>query len=1058
MSQVNRNQGGSGGGGGSGAYFRSLEQLANPAAFAESANSEFPNYDPNSLAKSSRRGFMKLAGASMALAGITLTGCRRWPKEEIVAYATNRHDRIPGVPEQYASAFELGGVADGILVTTYDGRPIKIEGNPDHPFALVSNGKGETGRGRYGASTSYAQASVLEMYDPERSRGVFSGKSGARSAADFEAFLSAAKDAMGGGGVAFLSTATSSPSVAAMRAKLPAGATWYEYEPLSSDNCREGAKLAFGAVVRPILDLTKADVIVSLDDDFLTTGPAALRYSADWASRRRSADTDKVMSRVYLAESAFSNTGAVADERLPLRFSRVDAVARGLAAALGVAGATAGELSADEKAWVELAAADLKEAGKAGVVTAGSHLSPATIATASLINAGLGNDGTTVRYVTLPDAARPTHLAAIAKFAADLKSGAIKTLFILSSNAAYDAPADLELAAALQSFGGFSAYLGLYENETSRLCSWHVPEAHGLESWGDARAFDGTVTLLQPMIEPLFGGKTKAEFLAALAGEAETSGRAITRQVSGLADEVAFKQALQKGVVAGSAYPAASVKAGAIPPAAEIKTGELELRFAKSTVYDGRFANLGWLAELPETMTKLTWDNALLLSKTDADKLGVKTNSLVNLTVGGAKIEIAVYVLPGQPVGVAQLPLGFARKAAGTIGNDNGFDTYSLRTTEGFHAATGSATKAAGTFALATTQEHYLVDWVAAYGIEKRIGKPNESGKIIREASFASYKSEPRGMHKAVHGDLSLQLFDPPHQMNDPHAWGMAIDMSSCTGCGACVSACQAENNIPTVGKHQVLMNRAMHWIRIDRYFKHDKKGDPEVTKPQVVFQPMMCLHCENAPCEQVCPVAATVHDTEGLNTMVYNRCIGTRYCANNCPYKVRRFNYFDYHATSPREGLRMPYLNIPDQQQVGGIDPIKRMLFNPDVTMRMRGVMEKCTYCTQRIQGVKIVTRNAAMNEAAALKLEGEAFTKFVTEESKAPDGSILTACQEACPTQAIWFGDLNDRESTVWARQSSPRSYDLLAELNTRPRSKYLGKLRNPAIEPVATTEEAR
>lgn len=1057
MSQVNRNQGSQGGGGGTGSYFQSLDQLVNPAAHADRVNNEFQNYDPSSMTRSSRRGFMKLAGASMALAGITLTGCRRWPKEEIVPYTTNRHDRVPGVPEKYASAFELGGVADGIVVTSYDGRPIKIEGNPDHPFSVAFAGKGPNAAGRYGASTAYAQASVLEMYDPERSRGVLTGKVPSRSVSDLEAFLSAARTALAAGGVAFLSTATSSPSVEALKTKLPAGTKWYEFEPISHDNAREGAKLAFGSVVRPILDLTKADVIVSFDDDFLTSGPAALRYAADWASRRRSADTDKAMCRVYLAESSFSNTGAVADERLPLKPSRVDAVARALAAALGVSGATAPELSADEKAWVDLAAADLKKSGKSAVVTAGSHLAPATIAVALQINAALANDGSTVRYVTLPDAARPTHVAAITQFAADLKSGAIKSVFILSSNAAYDAPADLGLAAALESFSGFTAYLGLYENETSRLCSWHVPEAHALESWGDARAFDGTITLIQPLIEPLFGGKTKAELLAALTDQPEQTGRAISRRTSAIADELAFRQALQKGVVPNSAYPAATVKSAAFPPAAESPTGELELRFAKSAVYDGRFANLGWLAELPDTMTKVTWDNPILMSKTDADKLGVKTNDLITLTVGSAKpLEIAVYVLPGQPVGVAQLPLGFARTAAGTIGNANGFDTYSLRTSSNFNVATGSAAKAVGTFSIATTQEHYLVDWVAAYGIEKRVGKPNESGKVIREASLASYVQEPRGMHKAVHGDLSLQIFDPPHQMNDPHAWGMAIDMSSCTGCGACVSACQAENNIPTVGKHQILMNRAMHWIRIDRYFKHDKKADPDVTKPQVVFQPMMCVHCENAPCEQVCPVAATVHDTEGLNTMVYNRCIGTRYCSNNCPYKVRRFNYFDYQATSPRDGLRKPYLNMPDQQQ-GGVDPIKRMVFNPEVTVRMRGVMEKCTYCTQRIQSAKIVTRNAAMNEAASQKLEGEAFATFVTEKSRVPDGSILTACQQACPTQAIWFGDLNDRESTVSTRQTSPRSYDLLAELNTRPRSKYLGKLRNPAVEPVATTEEA-
>lgn len=1053
MAHVNRNSDakgtGAGGTGGApaslGAYFRSLEQLADPAKAEQAASAEFPNYDPTALVKSSRRGFMRLAGASMALAGITLTGCRRWPKEELVPHATNRHDRVPGVPEYYASAFELGGVADGVVVTTYDGRPIKIEGNPDHPFSVAFRGLGESGVGRYGASTYYAQASVLEMYDPERSRRVGRGKAGSRAASDLESFVAAARSAMGQGEVAIVSLATSSPTVAALRAKLPANVKWYEYEPISHDNAREGAKLGLGGVVRPIYDLTKADIIVSLDDDLLTSSPASLRYAADWASRRRSVDADRAMNRVYIAESVFSNTGAVADDRLGVRLSRVDVVARALAVALGVPGAAASaSLSPAEEAWVARAAADLKHAGKSSVVTAGSHLDPATQAVAHLINLHLGNTGTTVRYVTLPDADRPTHLSAITAFAEALKSGRIRAVMILSGNPAYDAPADLGLASALEGFGGFSAYLGLYENETSRLCEWHVPEAHALESWGDARGYDGTVTLLQPMIEPLFGGITKAELLAALLGEAEQSGRLLSRRTLGLSDELAYKSALQKGVVPGTAYPEATVRAGTFPAAVASggSQGELELRFVRSTLYDGRYANLGWLAELPDTMTKLTWDNAILLSKADADRLGVKTNDLVKLTAAGKTLEIAVYVLPGQPAGVAQLPLGFARKAAGTIGNGNGFDTYSLRTTTGFHVTGGTAARTPGKFELATTQEHYLVDWVAAYAKEKRIGKPNQSGKIIREATLASFVKEPRGMHKAVHADLALQLFDPPHQMNDPHAWGMAIDMSSCTGCGACVAACQAENNIPTVGKHQVLMHRAMHWIRIDRYFKHDKKKDPDVASPQVVFQPMMCVHCENAPCEQVCPVAATVHDTEGLNTMVYNRCIGTRYCSNNCPYKVRRFNYFDYHATSPREGLRMPYLNMPDQQQVRDVDQIKRLKFNPEVSVRMRGVMEKCTYCTQRIQTAKITARNE--------------YAKGKRASDKVPDGTILTACQQACPTQAIWFGDLNDRSSVVSQRQASPRSYDVLAELNTRPRSKYMGKIRNPADESIAITEE--
>lgn len=1029
-----------------GAYFRSLDHLAGANHLVEEAKAEFPSYDPSEMVKggkSSRRSFMKLAGASMALAGITLTGCRRWPEEELVPYSSAPRDRIPGLPQHYASAFELGGVADGVLVTTYDGRPIKVEGNPDHPFAIAFNGLGNTGAGRYGASTKFAQASVLELYDPERVRGVYSGPVIDRKPSSIEEFVAAAKAALSGGRVAILSTPTSSMSVAAAWQSLSKAyptAKWYEYEPLNDDAAREGGTLAFGRPVRAVLDLVKADVVVSLDDDILGSHPAHLRYSADWAERRRRAETDKTMNRVFIAESIYSNTGAAADDRVGVKPSRIDIVARALAAALGVAGASAGELTETEKAFVTHAAEALKAAGKNGVVTVGSHLPAQTQAVAHLINAQLGVIGTTVRYLELP--AKPSQVASIKQLADDLKSGAVAGLIVLGGNPMYDAPADLGLADLVRN-ASFSAYLGLFVNETSVVCNWHVPEAHFLESWGDARAFDGTVSLMQPMIEPLFGGKTKAELLALLAGESEASGRAIARRVSGLTDEVAYKKALQKGVIEGTAYRTANVTAGSFPAAAPAGDASgFEFRFVSSNVFDGRYTNNGWLVELPDSLTKLTWDNAALISKKDAETLGVTNGDYLDLTVSGRSLKIPAFILPGQPIGSIQLPLGWGREAAGEIGTGIGFNTYTLRITTGFNIASGTAAKGSGSYRLASTQEHYLTDWVGNKLYQKRIGKPFEEGKLIHESTLTVFKENPEAMHGHKHKGLALQLFDPPHPLTDAHAWGMAIDMSSCTGCGACVVACQAENNIPTVGKHQVLMQRAMHWIRIDRYFKHDPEADPDITNPQMVFQPMMCVHCENAPCEQVCPVAATVHDTEGLNTMVYNRCIGTRYCSNNCPYKVRRFNYFDYQSTSPRDGYRMPWPKMPDQQQREAIDPLKKLMFNPDVTVRMRGVMEKCTYCTQRIQNAKIDVRNE--------------FQQGKRPTDKVPDGMVLTACQQACPTQAIWFGDINDAGSRVVQWQKSPRSYDLLEELNTRPRTKYLGKLRNPAVEPVKTAAE--
>jgi molybdopterin-containing oxidoreductase family iron-sulfur binding subunit len=1076
MSQVNRHQDSQGGGSGGGSsHFRSLGHLAGSASLAADAALEFPNYDGSKLAKSSRRGFMKLAGASMALAGVTLTGCRRWPAEELTPYSSTPRDRTPGVPEHYASAFELGGIATGLVVTTYDGRPIKVEGNPDHPFSLAFGGTGEAKAGQYGASSMFAQASVLEMYDPDRSRAVGEGKGAARKAAKLEEFVAAARAALTAGPVAFLSTATSSPSVLASWAALSRAypnAKWYEYEALSADAEIEGVKLALGSAGRAVLDLSKAKTIVSIDADILGQHPAYLRYSADW-SKFRKPEPGGEMNRMFVVETTFTGTGAVADERLPLKPSQVDIVLRAIAVALGVPGATTSlRLDSAPKSmtsFIEYAVRDLKAAGKAGVVAVGSHLSAQTQAVAHLINAHLGAIGTTVSYAELPE--RPTHLASITQLASELKSGTVKSVVVLSGNPAYDAPADLDLQSLIQS-AGFSAYFGLYENETSKACGWHVPEAHYLESWGDARAYDGTVSLLQPMIEPMFGGKTKAELLSALAG-GEASGKAIARAATTFADDAAYRAAIQRGVVEGTKYPTLVPKVGAFPAQPEVETPAttLEFRFVGSTVYDGRYANLGWLIELPDPMTRLTWDNALLVSATDAEGLLGKgadlvnaNGSLVNVTIGSATLEIPLFILPGQPVGVAQLPLGWGRKEAGVIGTANGFNTYKLRTTAGFHSASGSAVKSAGSYELASTQEHYLTDWVGRSGYDVSIGAKNASGKIIREATFEEFKRDPKIIKPESKG-LALQLWDPPKPLVkdppdprvNPHAWGMSIDMSACTGCGACVVACQAENNIPTVGKHQVLMHRAMHWIRIDRYYKVSKEDHEKVNDPQVVFMPMMCQHCENAPCEQVCPVAATVHDTEGLNTMVYNRCIGTRYCSNNCPYKVRRFNYFDYNSTSPRSGLRAPWLNIPDLQQRESIDPIRQLGFNPEVTVRMRGVMEKCTYCTQRIAGVKIRRRNAAQLEAGALKLEGEEHAKYVYENSKIADGSILTACQQACPTQAIWFGDISETGSLVLGRQSSPRAYDVLEDLNTRPRTKYLGKLRNPAVEPSFTAEEA-
>jgi MoCo/4Fe-4S cofactor protein with predicted Tat translocation signal len=1027
-------------------YWRSLEQLSDSAAVRQLVDNEFPGYDPVQLVGSSRRSFMKLMGASLALAGLTLTGCRRWPKEEVIPYASNPKDRVPGIPERYATVMELGGIGIGLLVSCYDGRPIKIEGNPDHPFARTAPG--------LGAADAFAQASVLEMYDPDRSRSPVDHTKGGNTRSTWDAFSKAVADYIpaDGAGVAILSEATSSPSALEMKKLLLtklAKAKWYEYEPISADNESLGAKLAFGKPLRPLLKLEKASVIVSLDADLLGLHPAHVRYAADWASGRRSSDQGR-MNRMYVAESCFSLTGTMADERLPLRPSRLNAVALALAAKLGVEPAAAEPLSGDEAKFVQLAAADLKTNAGKGVIAAAAHLPPELHALAYAMNAKIGAFGQTLEMLDAPELDRPTHTEAIAALTNEMKGGRINTLLILGGNPVYDALADLDFGKALSGVAN-SIHLSVYQNETSQACKWHLPRAHYLEAWGDARAFDGTVSVAQPMIEPLFGGKSLIELLALLAGDTVNSGGAIVRRtvatmlggsLDGADKDLAFRRALHDGVILGTAAAAFNGTPRSVPLPAAVETTGLEIRFQPdASMLDGRFANSGWLQEMPDPLTKLTWDNAALISKKDADVLGVNTGDMVRITVDGRSLDIVGYILPGQPVGVIGLPLGYGRSAAGNVGNDLGFNTYQLRTTKAMSAAAAQVQKTGRAYKLAMTQDHHIIDEVGAAARSKRVGEKGHSGMVVREASFEEYKTNPQVALPREHRAISLPLFDPPARLDATHAWGMAIDMNSCIGCNACVVACQAENNIPVVGKKEVANSREMHWIRIDRYFK-GAAGD---ANPQVVYQPMMCVHCENAPCEEVCPVAATAHDTEGLNTMVYNRCIGTRYCSNNCPYKVRRFNYFDFHSKSPRQETALPWVGMPDSQQKQSIDPIKQMLFNPDVTVRMRGVMEKCSYCVQRIHAVKINVRND--------HAQGQRDSDHIN------DGEIATACQQTCPTQAIIFGDLNDPAAQVTKLHRHNRAYSVLdEELATKPRTRHLAKLRNPVETATAPELAAR
>ena len=1017
-------------------YWLSLEQLANSPEFVERAGNEFQQYDPDEISSMSRRKFMRLMAGSMALAGLTLSGCRRYPEEKISPHARQPEGRIPGTTVQYATSYEIGGVSHGVLATSYDGRPIKIEGNALHPVSL-------------GATDASAQASVLELYDPERSRTVMTrGKEGSWLKSSWETFNQVASTEFAalktseGEGIAILSEATSSLTVAAAKARLLAAypkAQWFEYEPISGDTIGEGAKLAFGKPVRPILHLTKAKIIASFDADLFGQHPAKLKHARDWAVGRRSAD-EGVMNRLYVAESRYSVTGGVADERMAIKPSHTLAVLTAIAAKLGVEGATASQLTERETRFVDLLVADLKREGANSVVTVGHMHAPAVHALAFRINAHLGAIGGTISFIDPQGSPRDSHLASIKALTESLNAGKVSTLVILGGNPVYDAPADLDFASALKKAKS-AIHLSLFANETSAACAWQLPRAHYLESWGDGRAWDGTISIAQPLILPLYEGKSVAELVAFLADGKWTDGYDLIR--SAMASvlpkeqfEKAWRRAIHDGIVKGSgAQPVAltmlrgkpletatstnSASATAAAPAAD----SFELVFHASELHDGRFANNGWLQEAPDPMTKLTWDNAALISKADADAKSIRTGDVITIEVAGRKLDIVAYIMPGQPRGVIALSLGYGRSVSGHIGTGVGFNTYAIRTTQGFDHVTGATiTNTGKRYALAMTQDHHIIDAIGFKGREARVGEKGQSGSIIKDASLAEYKKDKHFVHKDEHGNIALQLFNPPAKSEADHAWGMAVDMSSCIGCNACVISCQAENNIPIVGKDQVIVNREMHWIRIDRYFK----GAIDDEEPQVVHQPMMCVHCENAPCEQVCPVAATVHDTEGLNTMVYNRCIGTRYCSNNCPYKVRRFNYFDFHAKDPRGGFPMPWLAMPDTQQREGIDPIKQMVYNPEVTVRMRGVMEKCTYCVQRIQSAKISRRN-----------KGETLQ----------DGDVVSACQSVCPTQAIVFGDLNDKNSKVRKAHDNNRAYSVLGELNVRPRTQYLGRVRNPA-----------
>ncbi len=1034
-------------------FWRSLEEVADTPEFRRYIEREFPHAAPRDMQPLSRRNFLQLMGATLALAGIS--GCAYQPPEKIVPYIEQPESVVPGKPNYYATAFDRGGYAIGILGETHVGRPTKLEGNPAHPASL-------------GATDIFTQASLLMLYDPERSRSArYLG-----SDQTWEQFQAAilepirAARARRGAGVWLLMSPSTSPTLGAQlqrfRQRFP-GARVLVHDAVSRENVYAGTRMAFGQELQPVYDFAQAQRILSLDADFLTNEVANVRYAHDFMRGRRVRDGQTEMNRLYMVEGTMSLTGANADHRLGVAPSQVEAVARAIAAALGVGGANPGVLpDGVAQEWITAVANDLREHGGRSLVLAGPEQSAAVHALAHAINGAVGAVGRTVTYVEPVELRFGDSNNSLRQLTDAISANQVDALIIVGANPAYTAPADVPFAEALKSLssgaGKVTVHMGLYEDETAALCQWHLPQSHYLEAWSDARAFDGTASIVQPLIQPLYATHSVHELVATLLEDDILTGLEIVRDYwrrrsPGTNFDDLWYQALTRGIVPNTKAPARTVSAGALAlPASEAQpptAQAAEIAFRPDpTIWDGQWANSGWLQELPKHISTLTWDNAVMMSPEMAQQLGLTKEDMVDLRLGDRTLQAAVWTVPGHPKNSVTLTLGYGRERAGRLGNGFGFNAYRLRGTDALWNASGlQIVKTGRRYPLAGTQHHFTLAaerGLIKYGTLSQLledpkhppflhqehhGAPEDAAQDTgNDPHVGTERPGPGPEHPDVPNTLYPQMW--PSDRQNPQdagpgtytaqgynsqpipAWGMVIDLNACIGCHACTIACQAENNIATVGKDQVLMNREMHWIRIDQYHTGT------VEDPERVFEPVPCMHCEKAPCEPVCPVEATSHSAEGINEMTYNRCIGTRYCSNNCPYKVRRFNF----------------LQFSDQHT-----PSIQLMRNPDVTTRSRGVMEKCTYCIQRI--------NLARIEAEK-------------EERRIEDGDVITACAQVCPTEAIIFGNINDdysnqgRGSRVRQLKAGPFNYGLLTELNTMPRTTYLAKLRNPnpVIEPAA------
>ncbi len=989
-------------------YWRSVDELADTPAFREAVQREFPNQAAEWIDPVSRRGFLKVMSASLALAG--LAGCTKQPDEQIYPYVKEPEDLVLGRPVYFATAMPFNTGAVPLLVKSDAYRPIKLDGNPEHPV-------------NRGTSDPLSQGALLDLYDPDRSQRVsYRGE-----VREFAAFLAAFramlsdKKSSGGAGLYILSDTVTSPTLAAQwkaaQQNYP-NAKWLQWDPVNRDSAYSASKTAFGDYYDAQYRLQGADVIVSLDADFLSsiTHPGFLRLAADYAGRRKLADKDTTMNRLYAVESVSTTTGFKAEHRLALRAGDIAPFAAALAAAVGAGGSSSQAPSGPAGKFLSALAADLKANSGKCVVIPGEQQSPEVHLAAIAINQALGNVGKTVVYTETVNPMPSIQGQDIVTLVNDMKAGKVDWLVILNANPVYSAPVDLHFDQAMNSVK-HTVHLGSHFNETAVVAEWHINGTHFLENWSDTRAYDGTATVIQPMIEPLYGGKSAHDVIQSMLNDPDTSPYEAVRKTwqanLGTSPEHGWRKILHDGMIGGTAFQPKTVSAkvsdlAAVTPSQQDGTVEIIFR-PDPNIYDGRYANVGWLQEIPKPVTSMSWDNAALMSYPTLAKFGLAEQDVVAIKSNGNTVLAPVMAVPGHADGSVTVYLGYGRENGGRVAGGLGFNAYAIRTSNALLFASGATmTKTGKTFEFAVTKSHYqdhrsLEAGGDGSGTHSLEGNEAATRGIIRYATLDEFKENPNFAHEE---EKEPEDPEPDTSMfnnwrYDKNAWGMAIDMNSCVGCNACVVSCYAENNIAVVGRHNTMTGRIMQWIRIDTYFEGD------LDAPRAHFQPMTCQQCENAPCEQVCPVGATVHSPEGLNVMVYNRCVGTRYCSNNCPYKVRRFNFLLY-SDFETESLKL--------------------MRNPDVTVRSRGVMEKCSYCSQRIAAAKI----AADKENREIR-----------------DGEVVTACQQACPTGAIVFGNVNDRASKVRKLKLQQRNYGVLADLNTRPRTTYIAEVFNPNPE---------